>query len=211
MGLDQGDKCSLNWATTTPSPAPVSHTWGDTSAGKLHSLSSVCSQGLANNYSRGYFTVILSSTPHKFLLLRTHRNKILARIFFVTVQHLQLTGRLLLTNENKLSGCRNKGESILAWFGLEGALKIIQFQHSCHGRDTFPVDQGVQSPIQCVLERFQRWSIHSFSGLPVPVLHHPKTIVFLSTVMSKPILFWFKDIPPYPRTTCPCKNALCIV
>ncbi|KAK4818440.1 hypothetical protein QYF61_013127 [Mycteria americana] len=36
-----------------------------------------------------------------------------------------------------------------------------------------PLDQVAQSPIQPGLEHFQGWGIHSFSGQPVPVPHHP--------------------------------------
>lgn len=66
-GLDQGDNWSSNWATTSP-PAPGSHTWGGTSAGKLFSRGSVCSQQpTKNNYPRGYFRVILLRFPHCFM------------------------------------------------------------------------------------------------------------------------------------------------
>ena len=34
-------------------------------------------------------------------------------------------------------------------------------------------DQVTQGPIQSDLEHLQRWGIHSFSGKPVPVPHHP--------------------------------------
>jgi len=37
----------------------------------------------------------------------------------------------------------------------------------------YPPDQAAQDPIQPVHEHLQGWGIHSFSGEPVPVLHHP--------------------------------------
>jgi len=37
------------------------------------------------------------------------------------------------------------------WFGLEGTLLIIQFQHSCHRQGHLPLDQVAQSPVQPAL------------------------------------------------------------
>lgn len=69
LGLDQGYNWSSNWATTPP-PAPGSHTWGGTSAGKLFSLSSVCSQQPKKKQlpqsPSGYLRVILPHFPHCF-------------------------------------------------------------------------------------------------------------------------------------------------
>ena len=62
---------------------------------------------------------------------------------------------------------------ITEWFGLEGTLKILQFQPPCRGQGHLPLDQVAQSPMQHDLEHFQGGGIHSFSGQPVPVSHHP--------------------------------------
>jgi len=43
---------------------------------------------------------------------------------------------------------------IIEWFGLEGTLKIIWFQPSCHGQGHLPPAQGAQSSIQPGLEHF---------------------------------------------------------
>jgi len=63
--------------------------------------------------------------------------------------------------------------SITESFGLEGTLKIILFQAPCHGQGHLPLDQVAQSPMQPGLEHFQGGGIHSSSGQPVPVPHHP--------------------------------------
>ncbi|KAF1436303.1 Copine-8, partial [Spheniscus mendiculus] len=61
-------------------------------------------------------------------------------------------------------------------------------------------------PVQRDLEHFQRWGIHSFSGKPVPVSHHPRGKKFLPYVQSKSALLKFKAIPPCPVTTGPTKK-----
>jgi len=42
------------------------------------------------------------------------------------------------------------------------------------------LDQAAQGPIQPGLEHLQGWVTHSFSGQPVPVLHHPVRVKFPS-------------------------------
>ena len=37
---------------------------------------------------------------------------------------------------------------IIEWFGLEGTLKLIQFQPPCHGQGHLPLDQVAQNSIQ---------------------------------------------------------------
>jgi len=49
-----------------------------------------------------------------------------------------------------------------------------------HGEGHLPLDQVAQSPVQPGLEPFQAWGIHSFSGRPVPVAHHPQCKEFFS-------------------------------
>ena len=63
--------------------------------------------------------------------------------------------------------------------GWKGHLKIISFQLPCHGQGHLPLDQVAQSPIQPDFDHFQGWGIHSFSGQPVPVPHHPHSKEFL--------------------------------
>jgi len=52
----------------------------------------------------------------------------------------------------------------------------------CHEQGHLPLDQVAQSSIQPGLEHFQGGDIHSFSGQPVPVLHHPHGEEFLPNV-----------------------------
>jgi len=68
---------------------------------------------------------------------------------------------------------KTNNHRIVEWFGLEGTLEIIYFQPPGHGQGHLPPDQVAQSPIQPGLEHFQGGGIHSFSGQPVPVPHHP--------------------------------------
>jgi len=68
--------------------------------------------------------------------------------------------------------CSNR--RIIEWFGLEGTLKIIEFQPPCCGQGHLPLDRVAQIPIQPDLEHFQGGGIHSFSGQPVTVPHHPQ-------------------------------------
>ena len=70
----------------------------------------------------------------------------------------------------------------MEWFGLEGTLKIIWFQPPCHEQGHLPLDQVAQSSIQPGLERCQGGGIHSFSGQPVPVFHHPHGEEFLPNI-----------------------------
>ena len=68
---------------------------------------------------------------------------------------------------------------ITGWLGLEGTLKLIQFQPPCHGQGHLPLDQVAQSPVQPGVEHCQGGCSHSFSGQPVPVPHHPHSEDFL--------------------------------
>lgn len=53
---------------------------------------------------------------------------------------------------------------IIEWLGLDGTLKIIQFQTGNGDRQAqLPLDQVVQNTIQPGLECFNRWGIHNFS------------------------------------------------
>ena len=83
---------------------------------------------------------------------------------------------------------------IVEWFGLEETLKIIYFQTSCHGQGCHPLCWVAQSPIQAGLELFQEWDIHSSSGHPVAVPHHPHGAEILPPVKSKSSLFYFKKV-----------------
>ena len=92
---------------------------------------------------------------------------------------------------------------------MEGTLKIIAFQPSCHGQGHLPLDQVAQSPIQPGLETPpQGGGIHSFSGQPLPVPHHPYRKEFLPSVQSKSTLLKFEATAPCPVTPCPCKKSL---
>ena len=71
---------------------------------------------------------------------------------------------------------------IIEWFGLEGILKIIWFQPLFHEQVYLPLDQGAQSSIQSGLEHCQGGDIHSFSGQPVPMFHHPHDEEFLPNI-----------------------------
>ena len=62
---------------------------------------------------------------------------------------------------------------IIERFVLEGTFKIISFQPPCFRQGHLLLDQVAHSSIQPGLECFQGWGIHSFSGQPVPVSHHP--------------------------------------
>jgi len=52
-------------------------------------------------------------------------------------------------------------------------------QPSWHGQGHLPLGQVAQSPVQPGLGHFQGGGIHSFSGQPVPVPHHPHRKEFL--------------------------------
>jgi len=65
---------------------------------------------------------------------------------------------------------------------LEETLKIIWFQLLCHEQGHLSLDQAAQSSIQPGLEYFQGGDIHSFSGQPVPVFHHPPGEEFLPNI-----------------------------
>jgi len=62
---------------------------------------------------------------------------------------------------------------ITEWFGLEGTFKGHIVQPPCQGQGHFSLDQVAQSPIQPDLGHFQGCRMHSFSGNPVPLSHHP--------------------------------------
>lgn len=130
-GLDQGDNRSSNWATTPP-PTPGSHTWGGTSAGKLFSQGSVCSPQPTKSY---YPRVILPLFPPCFYEEPAEMSFLWESIFSffkpkgpllvcscdgsTSTTHMEASADLI-TNENELSGCRNKIECAvlgLAWKG----------------------------------------------------------------------------------------------
>jgi len=71
---------------------------------------------------------------------------------------------------------------IIEWFGLEGTLKIIEFQPPCQEQGHLPPNQVAQSSIQPGLEHFQGGGIHTFSGQPGPVFHHPYGEEFLPNI-----------------------------
>ena len=74
-------------------------------------------------------------------------------------------------------------ESIIEWLELERALKIIWFRSRCRGQGCYPLYQAAQGPIQYGFDCLQGWYIHSFSGLPVPVPHHPLSKKFPSNIL----------------------------
>jgi len=67
-------------------------------------------------------------------------------------------------------------------FGLEGTLKITQFQPPCHGQGHIPPDQGALSPIQAGPEPCQGVGSQSFSAQRGPGPHHPHGEGFLSYI-----------------------------
>ena len=50
--------------------------------------------------------------------------------------------------------------------------------------------------------------MHSLTGQPAPVSHHPHSKEFLPNISSKSTLFQFKVISPPPDATCPYKKSL---
>lgn len=54
-----------------------------------------------------------------------------------------------------------------------------QLQLPAMGHGDLPLDQVAQDPIQPVLQNFQGWDIHHFSGQHVPVPQHPHNKEFL--------------------------------
>ena len=95
----------------------------------------------------------------------------------------------------------SQNHRVIERIGLEGTLKITQFQIPCHGQGYLPLDQVAQSPIQPDLEHFQGWSIHNFSGQPLPLSRHPHHEKFLPYVQSKSTLFQLKTVAPCSVTT----------
>jgi len=67
--------------------------------------------------------------------------------------------------------------------------KIMQFQLLCYRQGHLPLDQVAHSPIQPGLECFPGGGIHSLTGQPVPVSHHPHSEEFLPIISSKSALF----------------------
>ena len=90
---------------------------------------------------------------------------------------------------------------IMEQFGLEGIFRGHLAQPPCSEQGHLQLDQGAQSPIQPDLEQFQWWGIHSFSGQPVPVPHHPHCKKFLPYVHSKCTLFQLKTVSCALATT----------
>jgi len=58
---------------------------------------------------------------------------------------------------------------IVERFGWEGTFRVHLAQPPCSEQGHLQPDQVAQSPIQPVLEGFQGWGLHCFSGQPVPV------------------------------------------
>ena len=90
---------------------------------------------------------------------------------------------------------------IIAWFGLEGTLKIIWFQPPCQEQGHLPPAQGAQSSIHPGLEPCQGGGSHSFSGQPGPGPHHPPgeemkemKKFFTLQVQTQQILALFKSL-----------------
>jgi len=115
---------------------------------------------------------------------------------------------LTTSKKKKMTSVRGQGMvwnaqeyRITEWFGLEGTFKGHLGPTPSPWQGHLPLDQVAQSLIQPGLEHFQGGGIHNFSGLPVPVSHHPHSEEFLSNFQSKPILFQFKTIAPCSVTT----------
>ena len=85
-------------------------------------------------------------------------------------------------------------------------IKAAAIRYSCFMKSMSPekgkfwtfhtLDQAAQRPIQPHSECLQEWHIHSFSGQPLPVLHHPLSKSFLPGIKSKFPLLQFKTISP---------------
>jgi len=75
-----------------------------------------------------------------------------------------------------------ESSEITEWLRLEGTFKIIWFQAPCYRQGCLPLDQVAHGPIQPALECFQGGGIHSLTGQPVPVPHHPHSKEFLPNI-----------------------------
>ena len=93
---------------------------------------------------------------------------------------------------------------ITEWPGLKRTTMIIEFQPP-YVQGCQPPDQAAQSHIQPGLQCLPGWGIHSLLGQSVPVYHQPLCEKFPPNIQSKPPLFQFKPIPPYPITIHPRK------
>jgi len=61
----------------------------------------------------------------------------------------------------------------MVWVGRDLKDQLVPTTHC--GQGCHPLDHAAQGPFQPGLECLQRWGTHSFSQLPVPAPHHPKT------------------------------------
>ena len=76
---------------------------------------------------------------------------------------------------------------IVEWFGLEGTIKIIEFQPPCYRQRHLPLNQVAQSPTQLALECFQGGGICESS-----FLH--KTLYFLQKRESISFPTFLKEV-----------------
>ena len=70
----------------------------------------------------------------------------------------------------------------MAWVGSDIKDHLVPTSlpwDGCHSPD-----QAAQGRIQPGLEHLQGWSIHNFSGQPVPVHHNPLSEEFLLDIIS---------------------------
>jgi len=70
----------------------------------------------------------------------------------------------------------------MAWVGLEGTLKIIQFQSTAMGTAVAHQLRLPMAPSNLAFHHIQGWDAHSFSGQPVPGPHHPTSKGFPSNI-----------------------------
>jgi len=65
----------------------------------------------------------------------------------------------------------------MVWVGRD--LKDHPVPAPCHEQGCHSPALAAEGSIQPGLEYFQGWGVHSFSGQPVPVPHHPVSKEFL--------------------------------
>lgn len=76
-------------------------------------------------------------------------------------------------------------------------------RQGCH-----PLDPAAQpGHIQCGLEHFQKWGIHSFSGQTLGLLWCSASAPSQQRISSWSLLFQFKAITPCSITTHPCRSS----
>ncbi|KAK4821719.1 LOW QUALITY PROTEIN: hypothetical protein QYF61_000262 [Mycteria americana] len=79
--------------------------------------------------------------------------------------------------------------SLLCWASFQPLFpKPVALHGVVVTQGHLPIDQVAQSPIQPVLEHFQGWGIHNFSGQPVPASHHPHILEGCYKVSLQPSL-----------------------